>query len=72
MAKNTRTGNNLANSVREIANKELYEFREAKGTVMDRFHTAIKGIEFDLSDLGDDCLPCDYKGDRFISSTNLR
>ena len=69
LAYNTRKGNSLGNQVRAEAKKELFNHKEAFGTLQDRYMKSIKGLSFDLSGLGDTCFPCDDGYDDVIIST---
>lgn len=57
IAYNDRGSNSTANLIREQAKKELFVHREAWGTLVDRYRSAVKAASFDLSGLNDDCLP---------------
>lgn len=59
MANSTRGSNALANQVAEMANKQVYSYKDAYGTINDRLVKATKGLNFDLSGLNDACLPSD-------------
>lgn len=61
MASNVRGTNNLANTVREEARKEIVTFEGVRGTVFDRTNDVLSGLSFDLSGLNSACLPCDDK-----------
>ena len=69
IASTTRQGNEIANVIKEQARRELFEHNEAFGTVADRMIKAYKAIEFDFSDLHEDCMPCDYEGDDAMAGT---
>lgn len=58
IAYNYRSSNAIANQVRTAAKRELYQHKEAWGTVMDRLTKATKALDFDLSGLNTACLPC--------------
>ena len=73
IAYGTRKGNNISNMIREQAKKELMQFREAKGTLTDRWHQSIKALQFDLSGLQEECFPCDdFKEDVIIGTFTLQ
>lgn len=69
IASTTRQGNEIANVIKEQARRELFEHNEAFGTVADRMRKAYKGIEFDFSNLHEDCIPCDFEGDDAMLGT---
>ncbi len=69
IASTTRQGNEIANIIKEQARREIFEHNEAFGTVADRAKKAYKAIEFDFSNLREDCMPCDFKGDDAMLGT---
>ncbi len=66
MAYNIRGGNQVANQIRAEAKKELFHSKGVWGTVHDRYEKSIKALSFDLSSLGEECLPCDDRSQEEI------
>lgn len=58
MAFNTRGSNERANQVKRMAKAEIYTENGVSGKVVDRLNTAVKALDFDLSGLSTECLPC--------------
>jgi hypothetical protein len=61
LAYNTRGGNQIANQVRVLAEKQLFHHKEAFGTLADNCSAANKSLSFDFSDMDNSGMPKDDK-----------
>lgn len=59
IANSERKGNALSNSIREEARNQIHRVQGVEGTVFDEYEKAIKGLEFDTSNMGDSAMPTD-------------
>ncbi len=58
IAHNTRGSNGVANQVKQMALKQLHSEQGVGDKFIDKYKKAIKALDFDLSGLGTECLPC--------------